>query len=144
MSVPLGLLPKFAPIVARHFAAYLELLADEAAELASQAAMRVVAMVIALLSASFAIAMGCVWILDAVWDTQWRQLAIACLFAVFTIGAIIAMVVATKGKGDELPPFSRLRAEWDQDQQLIAEFVEMHGSAEAAHETSNVAEEIER
>src|SRR5689334_18258045 len=73
MSAPLELLPKFAPIVARHFAAYLELFSDEATELGSQVARRVAAVVAALLALSFALAMACLWILNAVWDTPWRQ-----------------------------------------------------------------------
>lgn len=128
MPLSFNPLPKFAPVVARHFAAYLELFADEAAELGSHVAKRVLAMVIALLSAGFAVAMACVWILNAVWDTAWRQVGIAGLFIVFVAGGVFALVIAFRRAGNEQKPFNRLRSEWDQDQQLITEFINAYKS----------------
>ena len=126
MSLQLNVLPKVTPVLARHLTAYLDLLADEAAELGSLLAARAIATLIAILTASFAIALGCVWILNTVWDTQWRQVAIIMLFAVFIIATVVAVLIATRRSTAERMPFHRLRSEWHQDQQLIKEFMNAH------------------
>lgn len=124
MSAPLELLPKFAPIVARHFAAYLELFSDEATELGAQVARRVAAVVAALLALSFALAMACLWILNAVWDTPWRQAGIIGLLLVFAAAAIAAWITAVRRPVNGWAPFHRLRSEWTLDQQLIVELMD--------------------
>ena len=124
MPAPLELLPKFAPVVARHFAAYLELFADEANELGSYVARRVAATIFALLALGFAVAMACVWFLNAVWDTQWRQFGIVCLLVVFAVAAVVAWITAMKRPAANWSPFQRLRSEWTLDHQLITELID--------------------
>lgn len=132
MPAPLELLPKFAPVVARHFAAYLDLFADDAAELGAHVAKRMIATLVALLALSFTIAMACVWILSAAWDTPWRQIAIASLFVVFAAATVAAWFTAVRRPEVDWSPFNRLRAEWTLDEQLIAEL--MAGKDEEGHE----------
>jgi hypothetical protein len=137
MPASLELLPKFAPIVARHFSAYLDLFADDASELGTHMARRMVAMIVALLALSFTLAMACVWILSAVWDTPWRQFGIASLLLVFAIGTVVAWFVAVRKPEAEWSPFHRLRSEWTLDEQLIAELMEgKHEEAAAENEVS--------
>jgi len=124
MAASLELLPKFAPIVARHFTAYLDLFADDAAELGTHMARRIVAIVVALLALSFTLAMACVWILSAVWDTPWRYFGIAGLLLVFAIATVVAWLTAVKRPEPAWSPFHRLRAEWTLDEQLIAELLQ--------------------
>jgi len=118
------MLPKFAPLVARHFAAYLELFADEAGELGSYLARRVAAVIAALLALSFTLAMACVWILNAVWDTPWRQAGIVGLLLVFAVAAIAAWITAVRRPVAGWTPFHRLRSEWALDEQLIVELMD--------------------
>lgn len=121
--------------MARHFAAYLELFADEAAELSARLAKRMALIITAFLSASFALAIGCVWILNAVWDTQWRLFGIVGLFAVFTAGAIVAVIIALRRPVNQ-SAFHRLQSEWNQDQQLILEFMESQDSTKSQQSES--------
>ena len=133
MPASLDLLPKFAPIVARHFSAYLDLFADDAAELGTHMAKRMIATLAAMLAFSFALAMGCVWILAALWDTPWRYYGIAALFTLFAIATAVAWFTASRPPQVEWSPFQRLRAEWVLDEQLIAELMQgSEGSATAA------------
>jgi len=118
------MLPKFAPLVARHCAAYLELFADEAGELGSYLARRTAAVVAALLALSFTLAMACVWILNAVWDTPWRQAGIIGLMLLFAAAAVAAWITAVRRPVAGWTPFHRLRSEWALDEQLIAELMD--------------------
>jgi uncharacterized membrane protein YqjE len=132
MPAPLDILPKFAPIIARHFAAYLELLADETTELGSHMARRVASLIITMMAVAFALALGCVWILNAVWDTPWRQAGIIGLFLLFAAIALVTWLTARRVT-PEWSPFQRLRSEWTLDQQLIVELMdENHREATAA------------
>lgn len=118
MSFQLNLLPKIVPLVMRHVAGYLQLLEEEASDLARLVAKRIIAILIAILAAGFSMALACVWILNAVWDTPWRQAAIASLFAVFAIATIVAVLFAIRSDARRTP-FHRLRSEWNEDRKLI-------------------------
>jgi len=124
MPTPLELLSKVAPLAARHFAAYLDLFADEATELGTHVSRRVAAIIAALMAIAFALAMACVWILTAVWDTPWRQFTIIGLFLVFTVAAVVAWQMAVRRAEPTWSPFQRLRSEWALDHQLILDLVE--------------------
>lgn len=117
---PLESLPKFFPVLMRHLTAYLDLFSEDAAELGTHVARRLAAIIVALLALCFAIAMTCVWILSAVWDTPWRDFAIIGLLLVFTVATIVAWIVAARSFTD-WSPFLRLRTEWTLDRQLISE-----------------------
>jgi len=144
MPAPLELLPKFAPIVARHFAAYLELFADEAAELGTHVARRVVAIIVALLALSFTLALACVWVLNAVWDTPWRQFAIVALLVVFAAATAVAWITATKRPVAAQGAFHRLRTEWTLDQQLIVELMDAKYNEDQARDSSSEGTEPAR
>lgn len=121
MPSALNSLPKFVPIVVRHFAAYLELFADDATELGSRTVRRIVAAVVMVMAFCFALAIACVWILSAVWDTPWRQFAIVGLLLAFAVAAMVAWFVAARQFVADWSPFHRLRGEWNLDRQLIME-----------------------
>jgi len=121
MSAVLSLLPRVAPLAARHLAAYMELAAADAAILARSLARRLIAAAVALLGAIFSLLMGCVWIVTAVWDTPWRGATIAGLLLLFAAVTIAGAVFATRRWPAGHEPFARLRSEWDSDQGLIRE-----------------------
>jgi len=122
VSAVLSLLPRVAPLAARHLAAYVELAAADAALLARSLARRLIAAAVALLGAIFSLLMGCVWILTAVWETPWRGATIAGLLMLFTAVAIVGAVFAARRWPAGHEPFARLCGEWDSDQSLIREF----------------------
>jgi uncharacterized membrane protein YqjE len=130
MSAVLSLLPRVAPLAARHVAAYMELAAADAAVLARSLTRRLIAAAVALLGAIFSLLMGCVWIVTAVWDTPWRGATIAGLLLLFVALTIVGAVFAARRWPVGRQPFARLRGEWDSDQSLIRELSEPVGDAD--------------
>jgi uncharacterized membrane protein YqjE len=124
METVLSLLPKLAPLVVRHLAAYVELAADDATALARLLTQRLVAAAVALLGTIFALLMGCLWIVTAVWDTSWRGPTIGALLVIFAAVAVVGAVIAMRRWSVDQKPFLRLRSEWDNDQSLIGELSE--------------------
>jgi hypothetical protein len=115
----LSLLPKLAPLAARHLTAYVELAATDATIAAGLLQRRLLAGAISLLGAVFAVLLACTWLLAASWDTPWRDVVFGVLLAMFVAVSTGSWSRATAERPGAIRPFARLRAEWEQDQQLI-------------------------
>ena len=63
--------------------------------------------------------MACVWIISAVWNTEWRSAAIAGLFLLFAAITASGALLAARRWPLDRRPFARLRTEWDSDQELL-------------------------
>jgi hypothetical protein len=112
-------LPKLAPLVLRHLAAYLELTAEEVAALVRDLTQRVLAVAMALVAGIVALLLGCLWVTALAWDTPWRGMVIGSLVVLFGLTAAILGARATRGWKPGQRPFARLRTEWESDQLLL-------------------------
>jgi uncharacterized membrane protein YqjE len=116
-----GLLPKLAPMLAHHLSAYVELAAADMTIAAGSLRRRLIAAVIGLVGAVFALLLACGWLLAATWETPWRNIVFGALLLLFVVAAAAGWVRATNKPLGAERPFARLRAEWEQDQRLIHE-----------------------
>jgi hypothetical protein len=121
MASALQVLPKLAPLLARHLAAYVELLATAAALLARALAQRLVAAAVALVAALLALQLACAWIVAVAWDTPWRSPVLALLLALFILIAAGGVLLATRRSGALTQAANTLGEEWASDQKLIQE-----------------------
>ena len=119
MASALQVLPKLAPLLARHLAAYVELLATDAALLAQALAQRLLAAAVALVAALLALQLACAWLVAVAWDTPWRSPVLALLLAVFVLLAAGGVLLATRRSGALVRAVTTLGEEWASDQKLI-------------------------
>lgn len=108
------LLPKAAPALLRHVAAYFELLGYELARIERELVASIVVFVVVTICLFFAVLMGCVAVLALTWDTPHRLAAIAWTGGGFLAVAVIAVVY--RANRPERPPFfESIRQEWKED-----------------------------
>jgi len=124
MSTALLLLPKLAPVLARHIAAYAELTASDVTGAARFLARRLVAGAVAVIAAFFALAIACTWIVAASWNTPWRTPVMGTLLSLFAAIAVGCAWWVTRRSAAGASPFCDLRAEWDRDQALLDDLSE--------------------
>ena len=86
------LLPKAAPALLRHVAAYLELIGYELARVQRELVASIVVFVVVAICLFFAVLMGCVAVLALTWDTPHRLAAIAWMGGGFLALAVIAIL----------------------------------------------------
>lgn len=111
----LWLLPKAAPALLRHIAAYVELAALDLEQSRRDAAQSIIAMVIVGVCVFFAVVMGCAVVVALTWDTPARVPAIAWMSGGFLAVACIAMVYRSKMAGAQAPFLASVRKEWALD-----------------------------
>jgi uncharacterized membrane protein YqjE len=121
VAVPLMLIPKLAPVVARHLSAYVDLAAADLQVLVRVLVRRFVAAAIAMSAILISLVLACAWIIAAAWDTSWRSLAIGGLLLLFASIAVVSAGLASRRWGADQHPFARLCEEWQSDQQLITD-----------------------
>ena len=83
-------LPKAAPALLRHLAAYVDLASLDLARVSREFAAEFVACVVIAICALFALLMGCLVVVAFTWDTRYRVAAIAWMAGGFLVGAIAA------------------------------------------------------
>jgi uncharacterized membrane protein YqjE len=111
----LWLLPKAAPILLRHFAAYVELAAYDLAQSQRDFAANLIASAIVGVGVFFAVLMGCALIVAVTWDTPHRVAAIAWMGGGFLAIAVIAMIYRSKVAKEQAPLLASVRREWHED-----------------------------
>lgn len=116
-------LPKAAPAIMRHLAAYAELLAFDLEQAKQDAVAGIVASVIIGLAVFFAVLMGCVAIIAVTWDTPHRLAAIAWMGGGFLAIAVVAMIYRTRTLGAQAPFLASVRREWHEDSVLVERIV---------------------
>jgi uncharacterized membrane protein YqjE len=115
----LWLLPKAAPALLRHLAAYAELAGSDLAQTQRDIAASIVAFVVVAISLFFAVLMGCAAVVAATWDTPHRLMAILCMAGGFLVIAIIAMVYRANVVRAHAPFLASVRQEWQEDRVIL-------------------------
>ena len=85
-------LPKAAPALLRHFAAYLDLVSLDLARACREFAAEFVASAIMAVCGLFALLMGCLVVVACTWDTSYRVAAVAWMAGAFLLAAIAAAI----------------------------------------------------
>jgi uncharacterized membrane protein YqjE len=111
----LWMLPKAAPVLMRHIAAYVELAALDLAQWRRDFAEGLLAMVIAGVALFFTVLLICAAVIAATWDTPHRLAAIVWMAAIFLAMAIIALIYRSKSAKHQAPFLASVRREWEED-----------------------------
>jgi uncharacterized membrane protein YqjE len=111
----LWLLPKAAPALLRHIAAYFELAALDLEQSGKDLAANAAASAIAAVCLFFAVLMGCVLVIALTWDTPHRVAAIAWMSGGFLAIAVIALIYRSQAVKGQAPFLSTVRREWQED-----------------------------
>jgi uncharacterized membrane protein YqjE len=112
-------LPKAAPALLRHLAAYFELAALDIQKSQRQIAANLIAVVVIVICLFLAVLMGCAAVIAVTWDTPNRLPAIAWMGGGFLIVAVIAMIYRSNAVRDHAPFLASVRAEWQEDRVIL-------------------------
>jgi uncharacterized membrane protein YqjE len=112
-------LPKAAPALMRHIAAYIDLAALDLARTSREVTAQVLALAIAAMCILFAVFLVCLGIIAYFWDTPYRLAAIAWLAGGFIAVAIGATVYRSRAARAQSPLFSDVRREWQEDRVIL-------------------------
>ncbi len=112
-------LPKAAPALLRHLAAYFELAALDIQKSQRQIAANLIAVLVIVICLFFVVLMGCAAVIAVTWDTPNRLPAIAWMGGGFLIVALIAMIYRSSAVRDHQPFLASVRAEWQEDRVIL-------------------------
>jgi len=115
----LRVLPRAAPLVLRHIAAYAELAVEDLADAQRQFAERLIATTLLIVCTSFAIVIACIGVIALTWDTPYRLKSVAWMLGVFVVVALCAGVYRSRlfSTGSTLLP--SVRREWREDSVVL-------------------------
>jgi uncharacterized membrane protein YqjE len=112
-------LPKAAPALLRHLAAYVDLASLDVARMCREIATEFLASTILAVCSLFAVLMGCLAVVALTWDTPYRVTAIAWMGGGFLLLAIGAAVYRASVVRARSPFLDSLRQEWQEDRVLL-------------------------
>lgn len=112
-------LPKAAPALLRHLAAYAELAALDFARAQREVGSIFIAVVVAAICAMFCLSLGCLAVIAYFWDTPYRMAAILCLAGFFLLVVVIMLVYSKRLSRARTPFLSDLRREWHEDRVIL-------------------------
>jgi uncharacterized membrane protein YqjE len=115
----LWLLPKAAPALLRHLAAYVDLASLDLARAQREIAGQVLSSAIVIICALFALFMGCLAVVAYTWDTPYRISAIAWMGVGFLSIAIVAAVLGARAARSRSQFLASVRREWREDSVLL-------------------------
>jgi uncharacterized membrane protein YqjE len=115
----LWLLPKAAPALLRHLAAYAELAGSDLEQTQRDIAASIIAFAVVAISLFFALGLGCAAVVAATWDTPHRLMAILCMAGGFLVIAIIAMIYRANVVRGHAPFLASVRQEWREDRVIL-------------------------
>jgi uncharacterized membrane protein YqjE len=113
------MLPKAAPALLRHMAAYAELASLELARAQREWAANFAALVVVAISLFFAVLMGCAVVIAFTWDTPNRLAAIAWMGGGFLVIAVIALIYRSNTLRGQAPFLASVRQEWQEDRVIL-------------------------
>jgi uncharacterized membrane protein YqjE len=116
-------LPRAAPAMLRHLAAYADLASLDLARTCREITAEFLASVILAICALFAVLMGCLAVVALTWDTPYRVTAIAWMgggFLVLAIGAAVYRAGVIRARS---PFLDSVRQEWQEDRVLLERIV---------------------
>ena len=112
----LEVLARLTSALFRHFAAYVDLLYEEAGDAARILRRQLLGLAVVLMAGTVAVLLGCTWVIAAAWSGPYRMDAIGALCIGFLVVAIGGICYANTGIASGQPrPFERLREEWCED-----------------------------
>jgi uncharacterized membrane protein YqjE len=112
-------LPKAAPALLRHLAAYVDLASLDLARSQREIAAELLASAVVGICALFAVLMGCLAVVACTWDTPYRLSAIAWLGGGFVLAAVIAAVYRSRVARARSQFLASVRQEWREDRVLL-------------------------
>lgn len=116
----LDTLRRLAPAVLRHLLAYGDLLGEESIDALRQLRKQVIGILIAVLTGTMAVALGCAWAIAAAWDGPHRLTVIGALCIGFVLITALACLYVMTEPPNGRQPFDRLAAEWQADRRMLA------------------------
>lgn len=112
-------LPKAAPALLRHLAAYMDLASLDIARSQREIAAELLASAIVAICVMFALLMGCLAVVAYTWDTPYRLSAIAWLAGGFVVLAVVAAAYRSKAARTRSQFLASVRRQWQQDRVLL-------------------------
>jgi len=112
-------LPKAAPALLRHVAAYADLASLDLARTRREIAAEFLASAIAAICALFAVFMGCLAVVAYTWDTPHRVSAIAWMCGGFLGAAILAAAYRANAVRAKSEFLASVRRQWEEDRVLL-------------------------
>jgi uncharacterized membrane protein YqjE len=112
-------LPKAAPALLRHIAAYIELAGLDLARTQRELTAQLVASAVLVVCALFVVLFVCLGIVAYTWDTLYRVAAIAWMGGAFVVVAIVAAVYLARVSRARSPLLSDVRREWQEDRIIL-------------------------
>jgi uncharacterized membrane protein YqjE len=108
-------LPKAAPALLRHLAAYAELVALDIARAQREITTQLITVVIMGVSVLLALLFACVGVIAYTWDTPYRVATIAWMSGGFLVIAVIAAVMSANRAKARSPFLADVQREWQED-----------------------------
>jgi uncharacterized membrane protein YqjE len=112
-------LPKAAPALLRHVAAYVELVSLDLARAQKEITTELLALAVVAICGLFAVFMGCLVVVAYTWDTPYRVAAIAWMGGGFVVVAIAAAAYRANASRAKSQFLASVRQEWQQDRVLL-------------------------
>lgn len=112
-------LPKAAPALLRHMAAYVDLASLDLARSCRELAAEFIASAVLAICALFAALMACLAVVALTWDTPYRVAAIAWMGGGFLLLAILAAVYRSSIVRAKSPLLGSVRSEWQEDRVIL-------------------------
>ena len=112
-------LPKAAPALLRHFAAYVDLASLDLAKASRELAAELLVSAVMAICGLFAVLMGCLAVIAYTWDTPYRLAAIGVMGGVFLIAAIAAAIYRASLVRAKSRILASVRREWQEDRVLL-------------------------
>jgi uncharacterized membrane protein YqjE len=112
-------LPKAAPALLRHVAAYVDLASLDLALAWREIAAEFVATAIMAVCGLFALLMGCIVVVACTWDTRYRVAAVAWMGGAFLAGGIAAAVYRMTVVRAKSRVLDSVRRQWHADRALL-------------------------
>jgi uncharacterized membrane protein YqjE len=112
-------LPKAAPALLRHFAAYGELVALDIARAQRELTVTLIAFGLAAFGLLFALLLACFGVIAYFWDTSYRVASIAWLAGGFLLVTLVAAGLGVRSLKRRSPFLADLRREWQEDRVIL-------------------------
>jgi uncharacterized membrane protein YqjE len=112
-------LPKAAPALLRHFAAYVDLASLDLALAWREIVAEFVATAIMGVCCLFALLMGCIVVVACTWDTRYRVAAVAWMAGAFLVGGIAAAIYRMSLMRAKSRVLDSVRRQWHADRALL-------------------------
>ena len=112
-------LPRAAPALLRHFAAYVDLASLDLTRACREFAAEFVAIATMAVCGLFALLMGCLLVVAFTWDTPYRVPAVAGMAGVFLVAAIAAALYRKSVVRSHSRMLDSVRRQWQEDRALL-------------------------